>query len=130
MALANLDTNVFMRQNRRSAGLFALVFITNCVFNAMGPWANDQDAPYQAFWLAALPFLYLLLPCRFSQILSMESKSLPRFTELFHYSLVLFLVYSIVLWRVLGLAALLLLLALFQRHIKSTSTSISKKFAR
>jgi hypothetical protein len=109
MALSHIDANLYLRRNRLRASLFATVAtVTMLVSGALAlhglvetsrhpSRADKLPAPLSKIVMAILvavpilPFLYLLLPCRFGRIMEMGSPHLPRFTELLHCTLVLFL---------------------------------------
>jgi hypothetical protein len=89
LGVANLDANLYLRRRPAGAAIYAVSVI---LCNALIGFSDTVSYGGMSYWLPALPYMYLLLPCRFGQVLRMESAKLPRFTELFHYNLVLTLV--------------------------------------
>jgi hypothetical protein len=98
MGVGNIDTNLYLRRNQHHALLFAVAvvfssaatgFCTRKLYLANTSIMNhsQNSAIFQVYWLPGLPFLYLLIPWRFNQIMSIQSANTLRFTELFGLSI-------------------------------------------
>jgi hypothetical protein len=85
VAASDVDLNLFAKINPLSVVAFALVWIM--LYKGLEALVLPIQAINQAWWLAALPFTYLLL--RFTPILQMCDKRYPRFSDLLAYSLAL-----------------------------------------
>jgi hypothetical protein len=84
MAVANVDSNLHLRQRPMLALGVALAIIAYAGLRVLGSF-SPESTPYS---LPALPWLYLLLPCRFFVVLRADSEGLPRFSQLLLLSLV------------------------------------------
>jgi hypothetical protein len=100
MSLANIDTNLHLRKKAPwHIYVFACMILVQplvlLLVQPIGGITRMKAGMYHGalipFGLPCLPFTYLLCGCRFHRVMSMDSQ-LPRFTELFHYTLVLYLV--------------------------------------
>jgi hypothetical protein len=85
VAATDADLDMFAKKHPRSAFTFALAWIV--VYTGLAALAPPVRAIDQVYWLAALPFAYLLL--RFTPVLKMSDKSYLRFSDLLAYSLAL-----------------------------------------
>jgi hypothetical protein len=85
VAATDADLDMFAKKHPRSALTFALAWLV--LYIGLAALALPIQAIAQVFWLAALPFAYLLL--RFTPVLQMRDKSYPRFSDLLAYSLAL-----------------------------------------
>jgi hypothetical protein len=100
MQVANIDANICLRRRQNIAAALAVSFsVVSAAASLLALLPAPENAAYpldiscntetQFHWFRVIPFFYLMLPCRFRLIMAMESPDLPRFTELFYYSLFL-----------------------------------------
>jgi hypothetical protein len=87
VAAVDADLDLFAKQHPRCAAAFALAWIV--LYQGLVALTPPIQAANQTFWLAALPFAYLLL--RFTPVLQMRSNKryYPRFSDLLAWSLAL-----------------------------------------
>ena len=97
MATATVDANLHMRSRPITAAAVAITMIAYYGFFQSWGHLIQQSYPEIFYYLTVLlmlpafPWIYLLLPCCFFKVLRADLPQLPRFTELFCMSLVLWM---------------------------------------